>query len=327
MLETLLKAVDDPDANVRKASALALGESDNSHAKVALVKLLKDKVWQVKQEAIRSIGKAGVTEAVPHLMKITGCDSDGQALKIILKWAGAKGEETAPAGQTAQGGLMASAGKKKPEGDPWQLKKTAAITLSILRPELAAQPLVSMLNMDNPSARAAAMVGLANISAQTAVEPLIEQLSSSDWNTRKMAAIALGRLKAESAVSALVKLLDDDKFSVRIEAVIALNHIKPPSAVEILSKTVTSDNNYEVRKTAATALGNLRDEEAATALYTAIEDNNWMVRKAVVDALTNLKVIDATGRITPLLGDDQEDVRAAAAAGLITLNKVAMARS
>ncbi len=44
LLETLLKASQDQNGNARKAAAMALVEIDNSHAKIALVKMLKDKV-------------------------------------------------------------------------------------------------------------------------------------------------------------------------------------------------------------------------------------------------------------------------------------------
>lgn len=320
LLEILLKASDDPDANVRKATAIALADGDSNHAKSAIIKLAKDKVWQVREAAITSLGKAKVVEAADLMFKVLGCEDEASARKAILQWASAKGDEPAPdaAKAKAQGGIPGGEAKK-PLGDPWQIKKAAALTLSRIRPDLAVIPLLNALSMENPTAKMAAMAGLSNLNASEAVDMLLEVLADKDWNIRKVAATTLGKLKAESAVDALLNLLDDERFAVRIEVVIALNHIKPPEAVAAFSKAVVSDNNYEVRKVAATALGNLKSQDAIPALVTALGDENWMVRKAAVDSLTNLKAHDGLNNIIEHLVDEQEDVRSAAAVAVMRL--------
>ncbi len=325
LFETLLKVISDNNANVRKAIAIALGDIDDSHAKTALAKMLNDKVWQVREEVIYSIGRANIVEAVPRLLEIIGCEDESGARKAILKWTAVKGEEQAP--KKSQGGAGAlTPGGKKPESDPWQVKKAAAITVSALRPDLAAEPLMKVLDVEEPQVRTAAMIGLGTIQAAEAIEPVMAMCEDKDWNIRKNAATTLGRLRAAEAASILIKLLGDEKFAVRIEAVIALNHIKPPEALEPLSKIVANDNSYEVRKTAATALGNYKNSDAAPALFEALKDDNWMVRKAAIEALTNLKVVDAIDTIVPYIGDEREDIRAAASISFIMLTKLAKGR-
>lgn len=323
-LEFLLKAAQDANANTRKAAAIALAREDSSHAKSAIIKLVKDKVWQVRESAITSIGDAKIVEAADLLMQVLGCDSPESGRKAILSWAVAKGDPEAEKGKS-KGGAPFGGGapkEKKTSGDPWQIKKAAALSLSRIRPDIAAQPLMEVLQSDNAMAKSAAMVGLGNIKADIAVGAMIELLSDNDWNVRKMAANTIGRLKAVDATDGLLQLLDDDKSGVRNEAVIALNHIKPAEALNALAKVVANDNSYEVRKTAATALGNLRDIDAVTPLYSALADENWMVRKAAVDALINLRDPDAVEKLVPLLLDEQEDVSHVAAVGVIRLSQV-----
>jgi HEAT repeat protein len=319
LLEILLKASEDPDANVRKAVAIALADGASNHAKSAIIKLAKDKVWQVREAAITSLGKAKVVEAADLMLKVLGCDDEASARKAILQWVSAKGDEPAADTKAKAPGGVPTSEAKKPLGDPWQVKKAAALTLSYIRPDLAVVPLLNALAMENPAVRLAAMAGLGSLNAQEAVEPLLGVLADKDWNIRKAAATTLGKLKAESAVDALLELLDDERFAVRIEVVIALNHIKPPEAVSAFSKVVVSDNNYEVRKVAATALGNLKSQDAIPALLTAVEDENWMVRKAAVDSLTNLKAQDGLDKIIERLVDEQEDVRSSVAVAVIRL--------
>jgi HEAT repeat protein len=320
LVEILLKAADDPDANVRRAVAIALADGGSNHAKSAIVKLAKDKVWQVREAAITSLGKAKVVEAADLLLKVLGCDDEASARKAILQWVSAKGDEPVADAKPKAPGGMPSGEAKKPAGDPWQVKKAAALTLSHIRPDLAVVPLLNALSTDNPAVKLAAMAGLGSLNAQEAVEPLLELLSAStDWNIRKAAATTLGKLKAESAVDALLNLLEDERFAVRIEVVIALNHIKPPEAVSAFSKVVVSDNNYEVRKVAATALGNLKSQDAIPALLKALEDENWIVRKAAVDSLTNLKASEGMDKLIERLVDEQEDVRSSSAVAVMRL--------
>ncbi|MBF0170046.1 MAG: HEAT repeat domain-containing protein [Nitrospinae bacterium] len=321
--ETLLKAIGHNDANVRKAAAIAIGkgESPSNHSLSALLKLLKDKVWQVREAAIHSIGALNVSAASEYLMGVLGAEDDAGARKAILTWAAAKGDVEAKEAPGGGGGpLGGAAAKKKPEGEPWQIKRAAALALSKLRPDIAVAPLMAALGAPNPAAKQAAMVGLGNINAQQAIDTLVEMLADDDFNVRKMAATTLGKLKAVSAVPALLPLLEDGKAAVRTEVVIALNHIKPDEAVEALGRVVAQDASYDVRKVAATALGNLRSAEATAPLLAALGDDHPPVRKAAIDALVNLKASEEADRLIPFFNDPDEEVAAAAAIGYTRLD-------
>ncbi len=324
--EKLLAASGHADANVRKAAAIALGkgESPSNHVLSALLKLLKDKVWQVREATIKSIGDLNVKAAGDYLMGVLGATDDATARKAILTWAAAKGDVVAKEAPGGGGGAPFGGGaKKKVEGEPWQIKRAAALALSKIRPDIAVAPLMAALAAPNAAAKQAAMVGLGNINAVQAVDTLVEMLDDGDYNVRKVAATTLGKLKVEVAVAPLLRLLEDGKSVVRTEVVIALNHIKPTEAVEALGKVVATDGSYDVRKVAATALGNLRSDEAIAPLLKGLEDDHPPVRKAVIDALVNLKAIEEIDRFINFFSDPDEEVAAAAAIGYARLDLLA----
>jgi hypothetical protein len=68
-VEILCKATKDPDGNVRRMAASALGKIGNMHAVDALICLLYDDKPQVRQYAIKALGDIGNEKAIPELMK------------------------------------------------------------------------------------------------------------------------------------------------------------------------------------------------------------------------------------------------------------------
>jgi HEAT repeat protein len=325
-VERLLTASQSNDANLRKAAATALGGVDDAsnHVKSALLKLLKDKIWQVRESAIYSLGALKVVEAADAMKAILHAEDDAAARKAILTWANAKADIEAAGDKPAAGGTpLGGAPKKKPEGDPWQLKKAAALTLSKIRPDIAVQPLMGALQAPQAAAKQAAMVGLGNIQATEAVGALVDMMGDDDFNVRKMAATTLGKLKATEATDILIDALEDSKQAVRTEVVIALNHIKPEEALGALAKVVAHDSAYEVRKVAATALGNMKNPAAVEPLKAALKDDHWPVRKAAIDAMVNLRVVEVRDALIEYFADEEEEVAAAAAIGYIRLDLLA----
>ncbi|MGB8216430.1 MAG: HEAT repeat domain-containing protein [Candidatus Methanoperedens sp.] len=68
-VEILCKATKDPDGNVRRMAASALGKIGDTHAIDALIYLLYDNKPQVRQYAIKALGDIGNERAIPELMK------------------------------------------------------------------------------------------------------------------------------------------------------------------------------------------------------------------------------------------------------------------
>jgi HEAT repeat protein len=73
------------------------------------------------------------------------------------------------------------------------------------------------------------------------------------------------------------------------------------------------DNNPDVRRTIAVAIGNMKAEKAVPALTEACKDEAWQVRKAAIGALGNIKSQAALTPIMEALTDASDEVRMEAA--------------
>jgi len=304
--QAIKAGLSDADPNVRQAAAIMAGLSGDKSWVKPLVQLLGDKFWQVKVRAIQALGRLGVKESLPLLMRLLGA-TEVTVRKRILDVLGEVKDENAPE-------------LDKTSAEPPPVLKAAALAITLLDEEVVVKPLLSALASANQNIRLAALAGLGNIRAQTAVEALIKALSDEDAKIRGAAAAALGKIKAESAVAELIRLAGDENWMVRREALIALNHIKAEAAFEALASHL-NDPRPEVRRVAVLAVGNTRRPEAAEKLTPLLEDDQPpAVRKAVISSLAALGVREALDPVAVFLGDGDEGLRGEAARAVVRLS-------
>jgi HEAT repeat protein len=86
------------------------------------------------------------------------------------------------------------------------------------------------------------------------------------------------------ALHALVQMLSDKDWQVRREAAWALGEIGDPKAVPFLIRSLRDKDKY-VRRAAAWALGKIGDPQVVPALIDVLKDEDWQVREAAVSAL------------------------------------------
>jgi HEAT repeat protein len=183
------------------------------------------------------------------------------------------------------------------------------------------------------------------------VEGLTALLVAELCEMRLEAARALGRLGHPEALSALVKAMGDEEVAVRWAAAKALarigevaipalaatlqgeggrlspyalwslGEIGSPSAVDALSDAVRSPL-WEVRWSAAKALGDVGGGHAGRALIEALGDRDERVRKAAIEALHKIgePVLDPLGEA---LHHPERDVREAARTVLTAIDSPA----
>lgn len=109
-------------------------------------------------------------------------------------------------------------------------------------------------------------------------------LSAEDDAVRMVAAEVLGQIGVAS-VPLLLAALQDPYYQVRITAADALGHIMDQRALSPLVHLLTGDEEEEVRSRAAHALGELRNLAATEALIRALHDRYAVVRGAAARAL------------------------------------------
>ncbi len=298
----LEKACQNENGNVRKAAAQCLGFIETPYAANILLRLLKDKVWQVREAAVKSLGRLAIADTADPLIKLL--QAEGDIRKAVMEAATMKAPPPEPQGANPMGG----GGAKKNE-EVWQVKKAAALALSSVKPSIAITPLLAGLEHENPSVIMASMVGLMTLQAPNAGDKIIPLLNHAMWQVQKTAVTALGKLKVAEAVPAIVSLFrETGSDPVKIEALIALNNIKDEESYPLFLEGIKADN-HEIRKVAAIALGNTKDDQYVPALEEALQDPHFSVRKAAIDSLVNLKSLESTEAIVPLLEDENDEVQ------------------
>ncbi|ACL17995.1 HEAT repeat domain-containing protein [Methanosphaerula palustris] len=109
-------------------------------------------------------------------------------------------------------------------------------------------------------------------------------LSAEDDAVRMVAAEVLGQIGIES-VPLLLKALQDPYYQVRVTAADALGQIRDQRALSPLVNLLIEDEDEEVRSQAAHALGELRNPATTEVLVRALHDQYPVVRGAAARAL------------------------------------------
>jgi len=195
--------------------------------------------------------------------------------------------------------------------------------LSHLDGEGAASALASALNDRSPRVRAAAVAGLAHRGEEGSVSLLAERVTKDkDAFVRKVAAHSLAKFQGGARTAALIAALQDKKAEVRGAAAVALadhpDSLAVPSlaraltetdafvrahaaralgvngsaavqAVPALIKLLTSDEDNEAKRQAATALGLIGDRSALEALQRARRDKDPYLAQAALDAISAIE--------------------------------------
>ncbi|MCY2964776.1 MAG: HEAT repeat domain-containing protein [Planctomycetota bacterium] len=260
----------DPNADVRRAAGLALGNIGALQAIPSLL-TLADAQPRFRTILVDTITRLG-TPAIPHLLQslvdsplpiclisvsILGKLADKSAVKPLLKLF-----------KTAEG----------------PLKANIAEALGAIGDPLAVGPLLALLSDPNSDIVLASLGALTRLANSDCVDAISKFLSHPVSQFRGLAASGLGKIGSARTVSSLTKLLDDSDEDVRRRAAEALGQIETPAAVRPLINAL-HDPAPAVRQEAAEALGMQGDPKAALPLAAALNDDYQGVRKACAEAL------------------------------------------
>lgn len=198
-------------------------------------------------------------------------------------------------------------------------RREAAMELSNLKSSGAVSLLASLLNDGSPRVRAAAAAALAGQPEESSVPVLaaclakeenafvrktavyalggfrgpertaavIASLKDRDLEVRGAAAVSLGDHPDASAIAALTIALSDKSAFVRARAARALgvNGSSAGSAVTNLIRLLASDEESEVKRQAAAALGLIGDRSALSALERARNSRDPYLVDAAIEAI------------------------------------------
>ena len=206
--------------------------------------------------------------------------------------------------------------------------------------------LIQVANISQQDARVATAAILARISTDLALPVLLEAMRVGRWHVRQAAALALWEIEiptleglsgileeleddiqdatntavrhlGANALPTLLKLLHDESWKTRRSAAWALGYIKDRAAVPGLVHTLFDDDNL-VSAEAARTLGKIKDAAAVPRLLETLRHSNWRVRKAAARALGAIGT-PALHFLVAVLHDKEEDVRRLAVHALKTI--------
>jgi protein-S-isoprenylcysteine O-methyltransferase Ste14 len=188
--------------------------------------------------------------------------------------------------------------------------------------QAAVEPILGLLEGNNPGLRVLAAEGLQQLRSERAVPALSSAVSNSDENLRYRAAEALGAVRTKAALPALLPLLDDPVIHIRVRA---LNHLSALGASEVLARAPVflADSREWVRVGGVVALGTLGEEEGVALLTRGLTDPSPQVRREAAVALARIGSPSGRGALERALGDDDWEVRVYAAEALKRLPRVA----
>ncbi|CAI4217182.1 unnamed protein product [Parascedosporium putredinis] len=288
MKNALMALLKDLDWRVREAAASALGEQSSlsEAAANALTALRKDPDWRVRREAASALGKqSSVSEAVANALTALLKDPNSRvqhAAALALR------RQSSPS-EAAANALIALL--KDLDLD---IRKEAALVLgkqSSLS-EAAANILIALLKDLDSGVRWEAALALRKQSSlsEAVANALMALLKDPDSRVRQAAASALGRQSSpsEAAANALTALLKDLDSDVRQAAALAL--VEQSSVSKAAENTLTAllkDLDWRVRRAAASALGKQSSlsEAVANTLTALLKDPDSRVRRAAASAL------------------------------------------
>lgn len=200
--------------------------------------------------------------------------------------------------------------------------------------------LISVVGEDDDEKVRAAAIDALDKHSQEALERVVDELSdkeldsAADWvaakafadvlddeqpELRMAAATGLGRVGDPSVTAALISRLEDPDPRVRCRAAAACGRIGDPRAVEPLEKRLQNDQNTEVRRDAAEALGEIGNEGAMRVLIDGSEDPNESVRRVVADSFGEFGSVAPVETLVEFLEDDSEAIRRTAMFSLVEI--------
>lgn len=189
----------------------------------------------------------------------------------------------------------------------WWRRAEAAERLGLMRSRSAVEPLVALMNDEEPEVRIRAARALGLIRGRTSIRPLVSALADpSRWSAIRVAEILIN-VGAE-AVDELLAAYDALPQHARVSALDVLGRIRGLRAIGLMKRCL-ADPHPDIRARAAHGIGLIGDPGAMADLVKALMDAEWPVRAMAAKALGRLGNPAAIGPLCEAMKDRQWWVR------------------
>jgi len=317
-VKTLVKTIADDNSDKARNAASAMMVLPQRYTVFPLLKLLKNKHPQVKQNAVWALGFCGDESTATSLHSLLN-DKNVEVRRetaLALKRLGAT--QSVP--------ILIEA--LRTEKDPW-VKYDIARALGMPGNQSAVYALINALMKEkNWYVKSACIEALGRIGSDKAMRVLFDILitdagEDAAW-ARTKAAWALAAI-GEKSIPLLTNALRDNEESTRRRAGWALIKIGNPSVKPLISSL--REINTFTRERVAHTLGWIGDERAVNSLLWALKDEEPSVVSAAAWALGRIGSPSALSELQSLVNNENSDVRenAVEAGQRILANKERMA--
>jgi HEAT repeat protein len=299
-LKGLAKAASDTDCRVRVAALTALGGISDPRTTEVHLRAMRDPEPEVRQAAVshlRDDGGANIHVAVSSALR----DSDPG-----VRWHAARFlEESAWHPQDiedevwlalGQGKFMRAASLGAAAIQPLEQilesvrpsqQSSVVEALGTIPDERVLKSLKRALRFPDHVVCLAAIEALTNTGGSDVIGDIVPLFKHKDHRIRATAVEAAARFDFKNNVDLLRESLRDPAWEVRCSAAGALGKTRDQATVDALV-TVLKDKSLDVRVAAAAALGNIGDSRAIGPLVLAMKDAESEMRKMAGGALTRI---------------------------------------
>jgi len=297
----LIRGLNDEDASVRQTLVRALARIGDNRAADGLIAALNDPSRQVRNYAAEALGRLGIRRAAPALvtlMKDEHPEIRRQAISQLWRLRDTSSVD-------AIGRLVSDTSAA--------VRRTAVSALGRFRQASSYAVLSRALSDGEPAVRAQAISSLARLRDPRAYQAFVSVLDDDSPDVRNAAVRALGAVKDSTAVPGLIQALGDDEEKVRLSAVNALREFDDARTLAPYTRLL-SDPSAEVRVAAARGLGELDDDAVIAPLASAVQgDSVPGVRRAALGGLARFYRPTVVAPMMAALSDDEAAVRVTAA--------------
>jgi HEAT repeat protein len=332
-LTEVAKLLSHPEAEMRKAAIVVLGDYSFRPAVGPMIPLLSDPDSGVRSHAALRLAHLGAREAVHGIVRLLKDAEEEVCWAAVAALAELEERETWPRLLEVLRDGARSGG----------LRGAAATTLARFGVREAVPDVERLLASAEPAGRCAAAVALAHLGARESIPGIVRLLEDKDFDVQRQAMAAVRMLGAKEGIPPLMKILESGKEELRAPAIRALRRLRAreaagllarrlkegdeatreaaaetlgwlglrdavPGLVEILKEETAGEN---ILAQAARSLGRLGATEAAPELLKWVRDTSRpeTVRAACVDALAAMDARDTAGTLLGRIKDPGEAIR------------------
>jgi HEAT repeat protein len=308
-VEPLITAFEDKDWHMRQAAAEALGQIDDARVVDPLIAALYDSSKNVRRAAAGALEKTGapavaslvaalknveIRTIVTEILETIGVPAV-EELTLALEHVDADTRWAATSVLARIGGTQVVEPLIRAlEDEDDYVRRGAVEALGQISDPRAVEPLITALEDESKYVRRGAVEALKQIGDARAVKPLISFFREGDQDVRRTAAEALARIDDERTIELLIlpliEELRSDDSKARHDAFVKLSDLAISGDKRLLSplSEVLHSGYDDARESAATILGDLKDEQALEPLVKATYDPHWPVRYAAIEALGDI---------------------------------------